>query len=894
MPFIEAPTTFYLGRRYDPGTDRLTDDVVYYDSRDLNTHALVVGMTGSGKTGLCVTMLEEAILDNIPSIIIDPKGDITNLMLNFPDLQPSDFRPWVNTDDARRAGLDMDSFSADIAQRWKDGLQSWGIVPDRMRWLQLATQMSIYTPGSDAALPISILASLRAPREGWDGNEEGIREKMNGITSALLALAGINAQPVKDNEHVLIANIIEYAWRRDQDLTLEEIINQVQQPPFEKLGVLPVDKFMSERKRFNLAMELNNIIASPSFRDSWLEGQSLDVQSLLYQDNGRPRTSIFYIAHLNEAERMFITTLILENVLSWMRTLSGTTSLRAILYIDEMFGYFPPYPKNPPTKEPILRLLKQARAFGIGLVMATQNPGDLDYKGLTNTGTWFIGRLQSDNDRQKVMAGLREMASADENLDLRAVSDMVAEVRPRVFLMRNIHEDGGPVLVHSRWAMSYLRGPLTRQQISTLMRDQRRELMQKVAQSQGQQATWQQQAGMQSQYAGQGAPPPSLPGGGGNMPMGLPGGGGFTAQSAPARTGPSQPVRASQRELPEGFSNNKMSVTSRISEYFLPPQLNPNDAATQWSQQTGSAPGNVGGARLIYSPLLLAQAVVRYQDRKANVYTARVYTYAVPKLRQAGLIRWEEHQIQPIDARNIEDQPQDNAGFSDVPSALTDSTRMKDIKREVTDMLYNTAMLVVPFNPELKIYGSPDSDFNEFQAAVQQAAREERDAEMDKTSQKYAGQMEKLEEQLKRKDMELRAEQKELRDRKREELFTTGEALLSLWKGRTNYTLSRMSRATRYRRQTKEDISESHETLEDLEREIVELEQDFERVLQGINDKWAQIADRTEEHVINPYKKDIQLELFGIGWFPAWYVVINGTPTIVNAFRKGIALPSGQ
>ncbi|NWF69208.1 MAG: DUF87 domain-containing protein, partial [Chloroflexi bacterium] len=357
MPFIEAPTTFYLGRRYDSTSRRLTEDVVYYDARDLTTHAVVVGMTGSGKTGLCINLLEEAILDNIPAIIVDPKGDITNLLLTFPDLRPEDFQPWVNVDDARRAGLDIPAFAADTAMRWRDGLTSWGLVPDRVRWLKRAAKYSIYTPGSDAGLPISILASLRAPREGWAGNEEANREKINGIVTALLALIGLQVEPVKDREHVLVANIFEHAWRQGKDLTLEDIILQVQKPPFEKLGVFSIDQYIDEKKRIKLAMDMNNIIAAPSFQ-SWIQGEPMDIQTLLYQPNGRPRVSIFYIAHLSEPERMFMLTLLLENMLAWMRTLSGTTSLRALLYIDEMFGYFPPYPKNPPTKEPLLRLLK--------------------------------------------------------------------------------------------------------------------------------------------------------------------------------------------------------------------------------------------------------------------------------------------------------------------------------------------------------------------------------------------------------------------------------------------------------------------------------------------------------------------------------------------------------
>ncbi|MCO6444264.1 MAG: ATP-binding protein, partial [Anaerolineae bacterium] len=473
MKFIEAPTTFYLGRQFDPQSSRLTDNVVYYDSRDLTTHAVVLGMTGSGKTGLCITMLEEAILDDVPAIIIDPKGDITNLLLSFPDQSPAEFEPWVNVDDARRANMSVGQFASDEARRWKAGLADWGIVPDRIRWLKMATRYSIYTPGSDTGLPVSIVASLAAPQGGWAGNEEFLREKINAVTTALLALIGITAEPVKDVEHVLIANIFEHNWQAGRDVTLLDLIAQVKTPPFTMLGALTVDQAISERQRSKLAMALNNIIAAPSFK-SWTNGEPLDIQRLLYQPNGRPRVSIFYLAHLPDAERMFIMTLLLESMSGWMRQQSGPTSLRALLYIDELYGYFPPYPRNPPTKSPLMTLLKQARAYGLGLILSTQNPGDLDYKGLTNAGTWFIGRLQSDQDRERVRSGLQ--ALSEDGLDMSEVEQLIAEIPPRVFVMRNVHDSDGSVMVHSRWAMSYLRGPLTRQQVMTLMQPQREAL----------------------------------------------------------------------------------------------------------------------------------------------------------------------------------------------------------------------------------------------------------------------------------------------------------------------------------------------------------------------------------------------------------------------------------
>ncbi len=893
MPFIEAPTTFYLGRRYDPQANRLEDDVVYYDSRDLTTHAVVVGMTGSGKTGLCITLLEEAILDNIPAIIIDPKGDITNLVLTFPDLQPQDFQPWINVDDALRAGQDIPSYSADVAHTWRDGLATWGIVPDRLRWLKRAANYSIYTPGSDAGLPVNIMASLAAPREGWAGNEEAYRERINGVVTALLALIGVEAQPMQDKEHVLIANIFENAWRQGQDLTLEEIILQVQNPPFNKLGVLPIDQYISERNRSKLAKELNSIIAAPSFQ-SWMQGQSMDIQSLLYQPNGRPRVSIFYIAHLSDAERLFIITLLLENMVGWMRSLSGTTSLRALLYIDEMYGYFPPYPKNPPTKEPLLRLLKQARAFGIGLILATQNPGDLDYKGLTNAGTWFIGRLSSENDKQKVMAGLQSLANAQDDMRLRDIEQLISDIPPRVFLMRNVHDTETPLLIHTRWAMNYLRGPLTRQQVQLLMASQRQQLMAQMAANYGQSVGGYGQGGQTGwtqpnapALPGAPPPPPSLPG----APPTLPGLPKFSAQTVQpsAPQGFSQPLQPrqaiSQPAQPvAGYSENRPVLSATTPQYYLPIMVNNQQALMEWQQRTQFQAQNLGAMRLLYKPMLMVQVVVRYQDKKTSIFTARNYAYHVYDLERAGIVRWEDYQVDPVDPRGLVGEPATPALFGDIPPGLSDNTRLTALKREVVDMLYSTARLTLPFNAELKVYGNPDQDFSHYQAQLQQRAREGRDAEMDTISKKFAAQMEKLEDSLRRKEMELDSEKTELKGRRREELYTTGEALLSLWKGRTTYTLSRMSRASRYRRQTAEDIEESRVIIGEIEREMQELETLFEKALGEVNDKWARIAAQSQDYIITPYKKDINVDLFGIGWVPYWYALVNGQPVLLSAY----------
>ena len=424
-------------------------------------------MTGSGKTGLCLDLLEEAALDSVPALLIDPKGDITNLLLTFPDLLPEDFLPWINADDARRKGMTPEDFAAAQAKLWSEGLASWDTGPDRIRALKAAADFAIYTPGSEAGLPISIMSSFNSPGLDWDTEGESLRERIQGTVSALLGLAGIEADPVRSREHILLSTLLEDAWRRNEAMDLAKLIRGVQKPPFQQVGVLNLETFFPEKERFGLAMALNNIIASPSFA-SWLKGDPLDIPSLLYTPEGKPRHSIFYIAHLSDAERMFFVTILLETFISWMRSQPGTTSLRALLYMDEVFGYFPPS-ANPPSKRPMLTLMKQARAFGCGIMLTTQNPVDLDYKGLTNAGTWFIGKLQAERDKARLLAGLEGALSEAGTLsDVKVLEKLITSLESRVFLLHNVNQSG-PVVFQTRWAMSYLRGPLTRQQVKQLM-----------------------------------------------------------------------------------------------------------------------------------------------------------------------------------------------------------------------------------------------------------------------------------------------------------------------------------------------------------------------------------------------------------------------------------------
>src|SRR5215216_545652 len=451
MQDFEKLGVFYLGR------SKTSDDLLLYDSKDLVTHAVCVGMTGSGKTGLCINLLEEAAIDGIPAIIIDPKGDLSNLLLTFPNLAPEDFAPWVEE------GVD----AAQQAKLWKEGLAQWGEDGERIKRLKHAADFRIYTPGSNAGLPVSILKSFVAPPETIRQDNEALSERINTTVTSLLALIGIDADPVRSREHILLSNILNHEWSAGKDLDIAGLIQKVQTPPITKVGVMELDSYFPAEDRFELAMSLNHLLASPSFA-SWMEGESLDVAKFLHTETGKPRLSIFSIAHLSDAERMFFVSLLLNQVLGWMRTQSGTSSLRAILYMDEIFGYFPPV-ANPPSKLPLLTLLKQGRAFGLGVVLATQNPVDLDYKGLANTGTWFIGRLQTERDKARVLDGLEGIASGTgQKFDKQEMEQLLAGLNNRIFLMNNVHDDA-PEVFETRWAMSYLRGPLTRAQIKLLM-----------------------------------------------------------------------------------------------------------------------------------------------------------------------------------------------------------------------------------------------------------------------------------------------------------------------------------------------------------------------------------------------------------------------------------------
>ncbi|MCB1739627.1 MAG: ATP-binding protein [Gammaproteobacteria bacterium] len=470
MEDFEKLGAFYLGRTVDDHSGKTSEDLLLYDSKDLTTHAVIIGMTGSGKTGLGIGLIEEAAIDSIPVIAIDPKGDLGNLLLTFPDFSADDFEPWVDAREAAEHGHSPREHARDRAAAWQKGLAEWGQSGARIRKLRDTAELAIYTPGSSAGLPISVLRRFDAPSAASLEDADLYHERLQATASGLLALLGMDADPLTSREHILLANLFDNAWREGRGLDLATLIGAIQQPPIDRIGVMDLEAFYPARERFGLAMKLNSLLAAPGFA-AWMEGEPLDAARLLYTPQGKPRVSVLSIAHLDDNERMFFVCMLLNALIGWMRTQPGTGSLRALLYMDEILGYMPPV-ANPPSKPLLLSLLKQARAYGLGLALSTQNPVDLDYKGLSNTGTWFIGRLQTERDMARVMEGLE--GAAGDGFDRERIRRTIAGLGKRRFLLHNVHEDA-PVVFDTRWVMSYLAGPMTREQIRGLMAGRREQ-----------------------------------------------------------------------------------------------------------------------------------------------------------------------------------------------------------------------------------------------------------------------------------------------------------------------------------------------------------------------------------------------------------------------------------
>lgn len=827
-----ADSSFYLGHEYDPIKQAVTSEQINYDPADLTTHAVVTGMTGSGKTGLCIILLEEAALQGIPAIIIDPKGDLTNLLLHFPDLAPQDFQPWIDADIARRAGKTLDQVAVDASVSWREGLKEWGIPQERILALKNAAQFAVFTPGSDAGSPVSVLSSLAAPEISWNENREVLREKIASTVTALLGLVGYqDIDPLRSREHILLANIFENEWSQGKDIELAELVIQTQNPPFEKLGAFPIETFFPAKDRMELAMILNNILAAPAF-EAWREGQSLNIGAMLYTEDGRPRHNIFYLAHLSDPERMFFVTLLLSAIETWMRTQSGVTSLRALLYMDEIYGYLPPL-RNPPSKQPLLRMLKQARAFGLGLLLATQNPVDVDYKALSNAGTWFIGKLQTEQDKNRLLDGLE---SAAGGIPRTVFDKLISSLGKRVFVLHNIHAQQ-PELLQTRWTMNFLAGPLTRNQIPALNK----------------------LAGVDHTYPVS-AQPTSVP----------------TIAEVPTL----RPAARSAQALPPTAkiqsSSTKPPIPAWIREYFLPQNYSLPEAFSAAQQHM---PAEVMIDSVIYRPTLLASAEIHILDRKHGVDSEITRAALVKTPEKRGAIRWEEHLLSPAILDAIDTSPVPAARFSSIDSPLNDVKLMTALQKDFTDWVFRNSSVKARANQALKVFAGPDVSPADFMRACADAARDARDAEIEKKTAQLDRQLRSLEDKLTREERELSKDEDELSHRKMEEAGTHLENITGLFGGRRK--ASRLSSSLTKRRMTqqaKADVEESVDTIKEFNRQIEEVQKRREEVIAEINDRWGRVVNEITEVTIAPKKTDVLIKLFGVAWMPH-YVIKSGQET---------------
>lgn len=839
-------SNFYLGRTFDPSIQSVTNSRVTYDPADLTTHAVVTGMTGSGKTGLCITLLEEAALKGVPAIIIDPKGDLTNLLLHFPDLAPQDFQPWIDAEQARRSGKTIEQVSMETSLNWRNGLSEWGIAKERLIALKNSAQFGIFTPGSDAGIPVSVLSSLAAPELSWDENREVLREKIASTVTALLGLVGYDdIDPLHSREHILLANLFENSWSKGRDIDLTELILQTQTPPFSNLGAFSVDTFFPAKDRMGLAMALNNILASPAF-ESWRKGQPLNIGSMLYTSDGRPRHNIFYLAHLSDTERMFFITLLLSAIETWMRTQKGATSLRALLYMDEIFGYLPPQ-RNPASKQPLLRMLKQARAFGLGLLLATQNPVDVDYKALSNAGTWLIGKLQTEQDKDRLLDGLE---SAAGGVARGAFDKLISSLGKRVFVLHNVHSKQ-PVLFQSRWAMNYLAGPLTRTQIPDLNKLVNADL------------SFQTMPGPDSTQR-------TVPSSESESPS-------FMASSPQTNT--------VNRESKMEGSQTKPPVPSGIKEYFLPQNFSLPEAFKDAGQ---SMPPEAMIEGVVYRPALIASAQVRILDRKLGVDIERARAAFVETLDKRGSVRWDEYAFNETVLEQVENSPAPSSRFGTIDAPLNNAKLMSAIEKDFADWVLRGSSVQARVNSALKVYAGPDVSKADFMRACADAASQKRDEEIAKKTGQFDRQLKTLEDKLAREERELTEDQVDYEHRKWEErgnLAELGAGLIGL--GRKKSLSSQLSKR-RLTEKAKAEVEESVDAIAQYKEQIVEIEKRRKETIAEINSRWGDVVNDISEVTVTPKKSDVFVNLFGVAWVP-YYVVQTGSETIeVPAFGESI------
>lgn len=825
---------FYLGKKFDLQNRVLLDELVNYESKDLTTHALCVGMTGSGKTGLCLSLLEEAAIDNIPVICIDPKGDLGNLLLTFPDLNPADFEPWIDADEAQRQGKDVSQVAEETANRWKKGLESWHMPLDRIRKLRDQTDITIYTPGSNIGVPLTVLKGFDAPPSSLLEDVESYREKVSSTASGVLALLGIEADPLTSREHILISTVLDCAWKQDKDLSLEELIRQIQTPPVSKIGVIDLESFYPSVERQKLSMTLNNLLASPAFA-GWLEGQALDIKKLFYTNEGKHKLSIISIAHLNDSERMFFVTILLTELLSWMRSQPGTSSLRAIFYMDEVYGYFPPSAK-PPSKGPMLTLLKQARAFGLGIVLATQNPVDLDYKGLANMGTWFLGRLQTQRDKDRVLDGL-EGASLSQGgqFDRASMEKSLSALGNRVFLMNNVHDDG-PTIFQTRWALSYLRGPLSRGQVSSLMKEKRMSVANTIA--------------------GKGPGADTTPRGDAvadtNGGMRDPG----------TKTG--NPPKTSGRPI----------LRPEIQERFVAATILPRV-----------------GSQLLYRPALLINSSVHYVKATPMIDVWRDINMVCPIVGALANELWESGKSYSSKEWILGKQPEEGFVFDELSAELLSDKTYKRLEKSFGDFAHRHLPYRVYFSKSLKQLAAPEVSEMDARIQFSLASREAKDRAVEALREKYEVKFRSLQSKISTAELRLDKERQQSQSKKLEGFLNAGTSIFGALFGNKVSTRTRATKAASAVKNIGKataasgDLARAEQSLDELIAMKESMELELENDVEELGSRFAPQNLDIELIEIPLRKSDTKISLVALAWVP-WQVSQDGTTTALVSFES--------
>ncbi len=814
---VRSPTTpgsFRLGALVDPVSHDRLDEELAYESADLTTHGVIVGMTGSGKTGLGIDLLEEALCDGIPTLVIDPKGDMGNLLLTFPDLRPEDFRPWIDERVATQQGLSPDEFAAAQAGLWTEGLDDWGLGPADIAALRSGAHFTIYTPGSDAGVPLDLIASLSAP-SGGDGEDR--RDRIEGAVSSLLALLDVEADPLSSPEHILLSNLIDHAWGAGTAVDLAALVGMVQDPPIRKLGVLELDAFYPKDERTRLALKLNGLLASPTFA-AWNQGAPLDIDELLYRD-GKPGAAIISIGHLADRERQFVVTLVLSELISWMRRQSGTSELRVLVYMDEVFGFVPPT-ANPPAKKPILTLLKQARAFGVGMVLASQNPVDLDYKAISNAGTWWIGRLQTEQDKGRLMDGLRAAAGP---VEVDVLSDRISGLERREFVLHSTRSTE-PSLFGTRWAMSYLRGPMTRDEIRRL------------------------HSGEASEPA-DAATPTASP----STPSATEG----TAPGPPPDAPDDQPGPDATPVMPE--------IADGVEVSWL-------DPAAEWAATVDAVPGSTRFEAAVVARVHLVYDEARADDlRHEEEYECAVFPLS-------GALDPAVALAVDYDERDLRTERPEGGTYALIDGRLDTKTWFTAAKTALRDHLVRSRALTIPVNRSLKVFGRPgesEVDFRERCAVAADAGADEAKA---RVAARFETRRATLEQQYAAAQDRSAEAQIALDDKEQQEkinVLSEGVDILGGLLGvggRRRRSVGAAARRVSSKRGQKTRAAQRVTTAEnrvaDKLTAIEELDATLIAEVEDIDLEWDDRMEAVEELEINLEKSDVTVDDLRVVWIP--------------------------